>query len=135
MKKLAIITLSVLTITSCEAYETLKTPFDRAANKIGNIGSTLVGRPQSDELPKKLSTVGAYEVAVKAPPGAVKSTAVDLFYKEASKVCNGGSYKHKITHQGTTSHVEYLRDTSTSEMVPTVKGIVVCNDEAALGQL
>lgn len=126
MKNLLTVLTVLLTLTSCkEAYETLSTPFKYAGQGLGYIGSTVVDGGEK-EIPK-VNSVGAYEVSVKAPAGSVINTAIDLFHKEARRICGGATYKHKITHKGTTPSVEYLRNTSNTQNVPTVKGLVICN--------
>lgn len=133
--------LSVLTVilmlSSCRgAYETLSTPFKHVGRGLGYIGSTVAptNREEGSIQRDLSSTVGAFEIAVKAPPGSVINTAVDLFHKEARKVCGGPNYKHKVTHKGSAAHTEISRTNMTSprvpttQMVPHVKGIVVCND-------
>lgn len=135
MKNITIALLAGLALSSCQgAYETLSTPFKHVGKGLGYIGSTVVGSTSGERdtgigATSKPSAVGAFEIAVKAPSGSVVNTAVDLFHKEARKICGGAKYKHKITHKGTTSHVEYARTSAISQEVPTVKGVVICNEE------
>lgn len=129
MKNFALIVTVLLSLTSCkEAYETLSTPFKAAGEGIGLIGSTVVAKDGKIKE-ETVSAVGAYEISVKAPPGSVANTAVELFHKEARKACGGANYKHKITHTGSEDHIEYLRDRTETTRVPTVKGLVICNEE------
>ncbi len=139
MKNIIASLLVVTALVSCkEAYETLSTPFKHAGQGLGLIGSTQVESNRGGVATlggNQLSAVGAFEIDVKAPVGSVGSTAVDLFHKEARKACNGGGYKHKITHQGTTSQTDFGRNTFNNQieqkttMVPTVKGVVICDQE------
>lgn len=129
MKNFFLSAVVILSLASCkEAYETLSTPFKAAGEGIGLVGSTVVPKKTQSGV-NAIPSVGAYEISVKAPPGSVGNTAVELFHKEARKACGGAKYKHKITHQGTADHIEYLRNTTKTSTVPTVKGLVICNED------
>lgn len=143
MKNFIALTASILILTSCAAYETLRTPFDfREKNSFDNneIGVQLrranesyqQGVVEKDPVLTGASGAGvedkgAYEISVKAPIGSVMNDAERMFHDEAKKVCLGKGYKHKITSKTTHDHVEYFRNESKVTAVPSVKGIIVCD--------
>lgn len=143
MKNILTITISALLLTSCAAYETLKTPFDFREKKGFDNNEIGVQLRQANEAYEKGVVAkdpilaagngaaavdkGAFEISVKAPIGSVMNDAERMFHDEAAKICAGKGYKHKITARTTHDHVEYFRNESKVTPVPSIKGIVVCD--------
>ena len=121
------LTLSlVFILSSCAAYETLKTPVDFIT------GSETERVLKQDEMDKYYNerTGGipgdSYEITVNAPQGTVINSAMDMFHREARDLCGSDNYKHEITSRGTTEQIEYQRQGQKTIRIPTVTGKVTC---------